>query len=84
MAACLQLVLSNLCILTALCPLTLKGGQSSHSPPIPASSKWVAQFDYLGVTFSAESGMGPTFGKLHKNMWAASCHDGPCCSVCNE
>ncbi|CAL8469960.1 g9502 [Coccomyxa elongata] len=32
---------------------------------------WVTQFDYLGVTFSAGSGMGSTFGKLHKNMWAA-------------
>ncbi len=34
--------------------------------------QWVAQFDYLGVSFSAGSGMGSTFGKLHKNMWAAS------------
>ena len=33
--------------------------------------QWVAHFEYLGVTLSAESGMGPTFGKLHKNMWAA-------------
>ena len=48
--------------------------------------QWVAQFEYLGVTLSAESGMGPTFGKLHETCGrhGPSCGDSlvSCIAVC--